>query len=188
MVMREKMKDGSTRLLSGVSLADIMDALHPIGTIHMSVTNVNPGTQFGGTWVAWGSGRVPVGVDAVQTEFDSVEETGGAKTVTLVEANLPPHQHAIDHDHPLFTTGSGGSHTHQTVSSATAGGSTLAFLRSANTSTLTGGGVVTATNSEHTHDINVPAIVANSGSGAGVSTPVNKLPPYITCYMWKRTA
>lgn len=34
---------------------------------------------YGGTWVAWGVGRVIVGVDTSQTEFDTVEETGGHK-------------------------------------------------------------------------------------------------------------
>ena len=42
--------------------------------------------MFGGTWVAWGAGRVPVGVDTTDTDFDTVEETGGTKSVTLTAA------------------------------------------------------------------------------------------------------
>ena len=57
----------------------IYNAIYPVGSIYMSVNNVNPSTLFGGTWVAWGAGRVPVGVDTAQTEFDTVEETGGSK-------------------------------------------------------------------------------------------------------------
>lgn len=40
-------------------------------------------------------GKVPVGLDASQTEFDSRGETGGAKTVTLTaaESGLPSHTH-----------------------------------------------------------------------------------------------
>ena len=34
-------------------------------------------------------GRMPVGRDATQTEFDVLSETGGAKTVTLTNAQLP---------------------------------------------------------------------------------------------------
>lgn len=56
------------------------DAMHPVGSIYMSVDDTNPSSLFGGTWVAWGAGRVPVGVDTSQTEFDTVEETGGNKT------------------------------------------------------------------------------------------------------------
>jgi microcystin-dependent protein len=57
-----------------------------------------PGT----TWTTWGSGRVPVGVDTSQTEFNTVEKTGGAKTHTLVVNEMPSHSH----DMP---TGNGGS-------------------------------------------------------------------------------
>jgi microcystin-dependent protein len=38
-------------------------------------------------------GRVPVGRDAAQTEFDSLGETGGAKTHTLTIAEIPAHTH-----------------------------------------------------------------------------------------------
>lgn len=40
-------------------------------------------------------GRVPVGLDAGQTEFDTMGETGGAKTHTLTEAQIPAHSHYI---------------------------------------------------------------------------------------------
>ena len=39
-------------------------------------------------------GRVPVGLDAGQTEFDTLGETGGAKTHTLTTAQIPSHTHA----------------------------------------------------------------------------------------------
>jgi len=39
-------------------------------------------------------GKVPVGLDSSQTEFDTLGETGGAKTVTLTEAQMPGHTHA----------------------------------------------------------------------------------------------
>jgi microcystin-dependent protein len=38
-------------------------------------------------------GRVPVGRDAAQTEFDTLGETGGAKTHTLSVAEMPEHTH-----------------------------------------------------------------------------------------------
>jgi microcystin-dependent protein len=40
-------------------------------------------------------GRVPVGRDAGQTEFDTLGETGGAKTVSLTEAQMPAHSHTV---------------------------------------------------------------------------------------------
>ena len=56
-----------------------VDFMYPIGSIYISVNSTNPSKYFGGTWVSWGTGRVPVGVDTSQTEFDSVEKTGGSK-------------------------------------------------------------------------------------------------------------
>ena len=40
-------------------------------------------------------GRVPVGRDSAQTEFDTLGETGGAKTHTLSTAEMPSHEHRL---------------------------------------------------------------------------------------------
>lgn len=181
MVFREKMQDGTTRI-TGLSLADIFNAIYPVGTIHMSVTNTNPATQFGGTWVAWGSGRVPVGVDGAQTEFDTVEETGGEKTHALSTAELPSHSHAAG----TLATSSAGNHNHNVdgnwsigiMSNTTAGsGSANRYTNSADSNNR-----FTTTNGAHTHDI------SGSTAAVGSGTAHNNLQPYITCYMWKRTA
>ena len=67
--------------------ATLVDLMYPIGSIYMSVSSTNPGTIFGvGTWEAWGSGRVPVGVDSNDTSFDTVEETGGNKSNSYTPA------------------------------------------------------------------------------------------------------
>jgi microcystin-dependent protein len=45
-------------------------------------------------------GRVPVGRDAGQSEFDVLGETGGAKTHTITVAEMPSHTHVQDaHNH-----------------------------------------------------------------------------------------
>lgn len=68
---------------AGVTLADVIDALYPVGSIYSSTLSTNPGTLLGrGTWATFGAGRVLVGRDANDTDFDTAEETGGAKTVT----------------------------------------------------------------------------------------------------------
>lgn len=72
---------------------DLLNLIYPIGSIYMSVNGVNPSTIFGGTWASWGSGRVPVGVDTSQTEFNTVGKTGGAKTHTLTVDEMPSHTH-----------------------------------------------------------------------------------------------
>jgi len=64
-----------------------VDLIYPIGSIYASVSSVNPGTIFGGTWVSFAAGRTLVGVDTSQTEFNTVEYEGGSKY-------LQAHQHS----------------------------------------------------------------------------------------------
>jgi hypothetical protein len=63
------------------SWSDIFDLIYPVGIVVTLGVSTNPATLFGvGTWTAI-TGRVIVGIDAGQTEFDTLDETGGAKTV-----------------------------------------------------------------------------------------------------------
>lgn len=74
---------------------EILDIIYPVGSIYMSVNSTNPQNLFGGTWVAWGTGRVPVGIDTSQTEFNAVEKTGGEKTHKLKVSEMPSHDHGL---------------------------------------------------------------------------------------------
>lgn len=84
----------------------------------MSVKNTNPSAYFGGTWVAWGTGRVPVGVNTNDTNFATVEKTGGTSTVTLTTAQIPSHTHAKG----TLATASAGGHTHDLKNQKTSWG------------------------------------------------------------------
>lgn len=108
------------------SLTDILQAVYPIGSIYISTVATNPATLFGfGTWEAYGAGRVLVGYDASQTEFNAIDKTGGAKTHTLTASEIPAHTHTV----PWITlAGTGGS----TGDRAYPGGTT-------NTSSIGGG-------------------------------------------------
>lgn len=70
------------------------DTIYPVGSIYMSVNATNPSELFGGTWAAWGSGRVPVGVDTSDSDFSTIEKTGGEKTHELSINEMPSHTHA----------------------------------------------------------------------------------------------
>jgi hypothetical protein len=73
--------------------ADVSSAW-PVGSVFTSVVATNPATLLGfGTWSAFAAGRVLVGLDSGQTEFDTVKETGGAKTHTLQVSEIPSHTH-----------------------------------------------------------------------------------------------
>lgn len=71
------------KLKTPSGIKSFLDAVYPVGSIYMSVKSTNPGTLFGGTWVAWGKGRVPVGIDTSDSDFKTVEKTGGEKTQNL---------------------------------------------------------------------------------------------------------
>jgi len=99
--------------------------LFPIGSIFISISSTNPSTFIGGTWIAFGTGRTIVGIDAGQTEFDTVEETGGAKTHTLTTPEIPSHTHSIPYVDLANTGGSTGTRAYPgsgTTGSAGGGG------------------------------------------------------------------
>jgi hypothetical protein len=74
--------------------AGIIDLVYPVGSIYISIVATNPATLFGsGTWIAFGIGRVLVGLDGLQAEFNTVEEQGGEKIHTLSVAEMPSHNH-----------------------------------------------------------------------------------------------
>lgn len=75
------------------AISEIKLALHPIGSIEINVSGANPSTYIGGTWQQWGQGRVPVGVDTTDSDFNSVEKTGGEKKHTMTLAELVRHRH-----------------------------------------------------------------------------------------------
>jgi hypothetical protein len=118
--------------------AAVVNALaYPVGAIYTSIVSTNPATTLGvGTWTAFGAGRVLVGLNASDSDFDTVEETGGAKTDahTLTTSEIPSHTHAsgwrlgggdgsathyaTDHEGSYINTGStggGAAHTHDIV-------------------------------------------------------------------------
>lgn len=81
-----------------------------VGQVIMSTTLTTPAAVsaiYGGTWSAFGMGRTIVGVDTGQTEFNTVEKTGGAKTHTLTIDEIPSHRHSIS-PRPWTATGAVG--------------------------------------------------------------------------------
>lgn len=66
------------------NMAGIMNFIYPVGHIYISYVSTNPATLLGiGTWSAFAAGKVLVGLDSGDTDFDTVGETGGAKTINL---------------------------------------------------------------------------------------------------------
>jgi hypothetical protein len=96
--------------IAGSKLAsDALAAAYPVGSVYMNASDsTNPATLLGfGTWVAFGAGKVPVGIDASDADFDTAEETGGAKTHTLTESEIPSHTHTLPIQ-PIYNIFGGG--------------------------------------------------------------------------------
>ena len=75
---------------------DIIDVVYPVGTIFITTSSTNPGTYLTGTtWAAYGEGRVLVGLDSGDADFNSPGETGGTSTHAITTAQLPSHAHNI---------------------------------------------------------------------------------------------
>jgi len=159
-------------LLSGqTALSSVADA-YPIGSIYMNASNsANPASLLGfGTWVSFGSGRVLTGLDSSQSEFNSIGETGGAKTSahTLTKAELPSNIS----DSSITWGNQGISH----ISSLSGDFSWGSAGATSNQPGFGGGG----TNPSRQVDLDI--------GGSGSSHSHSTLQPYIVVYMWKRTA
>lgn len=72
-------------------------------------------------------GKMIVGLDAAQTEFDTLAETGGAKTVTLTTTELPAHTHSVSGSVPVSGSGAAGQvRLHDATSTTSPTGATAA--------------------------------------------------------------
>lgn len=139
-----------------------------VGGVYISMVATNPATLLGyGTWVQIAAGRVLVGVDPGQVEFDTVRKTGGAKTHTIAESELPAHSHAV--------TDTGHVHLTQRYPTAT-GGSSGFTIDTSMSGTL-------ADNTLPTKSATTGVSIQNTGGGQ----PMSLLQPSLTVYFWERT-
>lgn len=153
-----------------IGVADIIwsqmiDKIYPVGSIFMSATLSTAaavGNALGGTWTAWGSGRVPVGVDTTDTDFESAEETGGEKTHKLINNELPKLTGTLPHI----------AYGEQKVSGV------FSY------STAAESGVLKKQEGAASSTVNY----SHYNLSIGNNQAHNNLQPYITCYMYKRTA
>ena len=83
----------------------LASAAWPVGSVFISVVATDPSTLLGfGTWTAFGAGRVLVGLNAADTDFDTVEDTGGSKTQSDHTGHGAHGDHSNHSTHPLGDT------------------------------------------------------------------------------------
>lgn len=98
----------------------------PVGSIFLSIVSTNPATLLGyGIWSAIAAGRVLVGLNSGDTDFDTPEKTGGAKTHTLTTSEIPAHTHNVGSANVDLPMGIGSNYvgsTNTVISGSTGGG------------------------------------------------------------------
>jgi hypothetical protein len=149
-----------------------VSAAYPIGSIYINAgSSTNPATLLGvGTWTRYGKGRTIVSLDEAQVEFDSLGETGGAKTHDLQINEIPSHIHSMAHTHPILVT----------FNLTETNYSTDTNLRLSNFD------FGTAMNTDKVGATGDSSAAATGAAGGG--DPHNNLQPYIVAYVWRRTA
>ena len=76
-------------------IADLYNAIFPVGQIVIKGDNEDYSNWLGFTWERTAVGKVLVGIDSTDTDFNQIGKTAGAKEVTLTEAQMPKHTHNL---------------------------------------------------------------------------------------------
>ena len=158
---------------------DLLDFVHPVGSIYWSSNDTDPAILFGGTWVRikdkflWAIG-----------DSDTLNSTGGEKTHTLTKDEMPSHGHEF--------SGSA-SHNHDVIFSS-APGVDFVYYFGGQYNGFVGNSVSYDEGREHNNATG--SIITNSRTvtisgttgSRGSGTAHNNMPPYIVKYCWERTA
>lgn len=174
------------------------DQIYPIGSIYMSVSEINPSSLFGGVWERI-TGRFLLGSGTPeQNNFNSFGtltneqltswyfhngEAGGEYQHTLSEGEMPLHGHSMNfstsesgtHSHQIAATFIGASHNHYYDPGDALSNGSNNGTKYSNSSTIQVAG-------NHTHAVN------GNTNGAGGNLTHNNMPPFLVVNMWKRTA
>lgn len=161
----------TAKTFNGKTVNDIALSAWPIGSIYISMTNVDPGSLLGGTWKRISQGRMLLGADDSTYKAGA---TGGEAMHTLTAAEMPAHSHGIstsgDHNHKFYGSDNNNGNTSEGAGMGMDTGGNGYMSRNMIYYTANAGA--------HTHTI------SNSGGGAAH----NNMPPYLVCYIWQRTA
>lgn len=144
----------------------ILDNVYPVGSIYMNVNSTNPGTLFGGTWEQI-QGRFLLGMSSSYPAGSQ----GGEAEHTLTNNELPQHFHSVgEQGNTVFVYPS------SRTNSATSSTGNYALLLNNTTN-----GYVTEQKAGVGRLVTAEAI-ENRGQAH------NNMPPYLSVYIWKRTA
>lgn len=164
---------GNAATLNNVSMQGLLEALYPVGAVYVSGSSTMPSLISSvGTWARL-KGRFIVGLDEDQTEFDTINETGGVKT----------------HRHKGYADGDGlgNGDLRATIGSGQGAAQTLAFQALDAINPNTGGGLGNSTYTVSGSNIGSTGF-SHYTKVVGYTSTQTSLPPYKAKYMWERTA
>ena len=149
-----------------VDVARVLELVYPVGSIYMSVNSVSPATFLGGEW------------EPIEDRFllaagasYAAGETGGAASVALGVSQIPAHDHI---ERVILTDDTGKTSTIYLNGTATVSSTPTTYKAQIDDY------------DEVTTGTNKNKVLTTSTTGSGQAH--NNMPPYLTVYMWKRTA
>lgn len=172
----DKLADGAITpdKVDSTLLAAVCDMIYPVGSLYMSTDSTSPASRFGGTWE-----RIKDKFLLSAGDTYAAGATGGAATVTLTEANLPSHNHSI----PALTANKTFHFDFVGWKNGTTSGADGAINKTINMKSPGSGSDYGGTAGDYT-----PKTDANTTGSKGSGTAVDKMPPYLAVYVWKRVA
>lgn len=132
-----------------------------VGDLFLTTIATNPSNFLGGKWELFGPGRCLVCVDTSDSDFNTVKKTGGEKTHKLTVNEMPSHNHQYEDitGNRSLNGQFGRSGYYESEAYMGVTNSVIAYADADFRMTYVGG-----------------------------SESHNNLQPYITCYVWIRTA
>lgn len=163
-------------------MLDTMKKIYPVGSIYISTVSTNPATLFGfGTWEAMPAGRVLLaqGKSDWGTTYNA-GSTGGEATHQLTVGELPTHNHNASTNNVNQNGNIGWLQAGKDYNF-----SGVFATSSKNQGANVGNGESTGVwncifDSTHSHNVTI--------NNTGSNQSHNNLQPYISVYIWKRTA
>lgn len=152
---------GMNKLVGAVN--DVINIMYPVGSIYMSVNDVNPSALFGGTWE-----KIQDSFLVATGSYFNLGQSGGSKDAVVVSHTHTQAAHKHDYGYKLWGTKSG-----STEPGAQINGSGKYYAATSNN------------DYKWLADMSSEQPTINN---SGVDGTDKNLPPYLAVNMWKRTA
>lgn len=160
----EKQKNNDINITLGGGVLRLSNeplATYPVGTIIETTSEVSPAQLYGGTWEEFGKGKVLVGRDTSDSDFNTILKTGGEKKHTLSIEELASHGHSVVDSNTKYAIASPTDNVGPPWNMASYG-------------------VGSGSSTQGNHLL--------KADNRGGSQPHNNLQPYIVVYRWRRIA